>query len=226
MRHQAELQVRGEGSVRPLYDVLASATFDALPEPSGGDLFLDLEGAPHALDGAGVEYLLGLARLAPAGVEYLAFWAHDRAEERVAFEAAIDLVTAQRAVFPDAHVYHYASYELVACRRLAALHETRQAELDALIEGSVFVDLYEIVRNSVRLSTASYSLKKVEQLYRDRPEGAVMDAGTSIVAYERFLQTGDVTILDDLARYNADDCTSLLGLRDWLHARRNAQAIA
>ncbi len=221
LRHQAELQVRGESAGRPVYELVERPAFDALPEPSPGDVFLDLEGATHALDGRGLEYLFGVVVLEADGPEYHGFWAHDRDEERLAFEAAIDLVTARLAAHPGAHVYHYASYEQLACRRLAAAHGTREDAVRALFAAQAFVDLYEVVRATVRLSTESYSLKKVEQLYQARSDGAVMDAGSSIVAYERFLTTADRAILDDLARYNADDCTSLVGLRDWLHARRH-----
>ncbi len=224
LRHQAELQVRGEGSPRPVHELVERPAFDALPSPSPGDVFLDLEGATHGLDGRGLEYLFGIVVLEDGRPEYHGFWAHDRDEERVAFEHAIDLVTERLAAFPDAHVYHYASYEQVACRRLAAAHDTRRSEVATLLESRAFVDLYEVVRATVRLSTESYSLKKIEQLYRERSDGAVMDAGSSIVAYERYLATADRAILDDLARYNADDCMSLVGLRDWLDARRSEAA--
>jgi len=48
----------------------------------------------------------------------------------------------------------------------------------------------------------------------------VIDAGGSIVAYERWLRDQDQQILDDIARYNQDDCDATLALRGWLEARR------
>ena len=63
------------------------------------------------------------------------------------------------------HVYHYAPYEPTAIRRLMGAHGTREDEVDDLLRGEVFVDLYQVVRQAVRLSTESYSLKQVEKLY-------------------------------------------------------------
>ena len=228
LRHQAELQVRGDGCVSPLFDLLEPEVpgesgpyrgFAALPAPSEGDLFLDLEGDPYALDG-GLEYLFGIVESIDGEPRYPAYWAHDRAQEKQAFEAVVDFVTERRARTPGLHVYHYASYEPSALRRLMGTHGTREAALDDLLRGEVFVDLYAVVRNAIRCSTESYSLKAVESLYMTRPAGAVMDAGSSIVAYERYLEERDATVLDEIAAYNEDDCVSTLGLRDWLEERR------
>jgi uncharacterized protein len=99
-------------------------------------------------------------------------------------------------------------------------HHTRESEVDELLRAEVFVDLYAIVRSSVRIGSESYSLKQVEKLYMQRPAGEVMDAGGSIVEYERYLDDRDQARLDAIERYNQDDCESTLGLRDWLEERR------
>ena len=55
----------------------------ALPLPSWGDVFLDLESNPHVLD-QGLEYVIGfLARAAEQGGEprYESLWSFNRAEE-------------------------------------------------------------------------------------------------------------------------------------------------
>lgn len=80
LRHQAELQVRSEGEPTYLFEVLPPEPpapddleqrwpqrgWAALPEPSLGDLFFDMEGDPYALDdehGSGLEYLFGVVEL-------------------------------------------------------------------------------------------------------------------------------------------------------------------
>src|SRR5439155_23632414 len=122
--------------------------------------------------------------------------------------------------FPDLHIYHYAPYEPSAVKRLMGQHHTRESEVDELLRAEVFFDLYAVVRSSVRIGTESYSLKQVEKLYMQRPAGEVMDAGGSIVEYERYLEDLDQARLDAIERYNQDDCESTLGLREWLEARR------
>jgi uncharacterized protein len=240
LRHQAELQVRGEGEPPYLFDVLAPEAPDlidptgvwprrgwaALPEPSPGDLFFDMEGDPYALDdehGSGLEYLFGVIELDADGKpEYHAFWAHTRVDEKRAFEDFVDFVMKRRVEHPDLHVYHYAPYEPSAMKRLMGAHHTREHEVDELLRGEVFVDLYAVVRTGVRIGTESYSLKQVEKLYMRRPAGEVMDGGGSIVAYEDYLEDRDQARLDAIASYNQDDCASTLGLRNWLEVQRAA----
>ncbi len=147
--------------------------FAALPAPSPGDVFLDLEGDPYALDGDNLEYLFGVVDRDDDGeLRYQAFWAHDRDEERAAFEAVIDLIMDKLAADPDMHVYHYAPYETTAVKRLMGAHGTRETEVDVLLRGERFVDLYTVLRQGVRVGTESYSLKSIEQLYMERPPGA------------------------------------------------------
>ena len=51
-------------------------------------------------------------------------------------------------------------------------------------------------------------------------DAEIRDGGTSIVEYERYMQTRDPAILDAIAAYNREDCVATLLLRDWLLARR------
>ena len=44
----------------------------------------------------------------------------------------------------------------------------------------------------------------------------VKNAMSSIVSYENWLQTADEKILDDIAKYNHEDCRSTYQLREWL----------
>jgi uncharacterized protein len=228
---QAALQVRNREHPPYLYELLEPEPpevdgqpwpkrgFAALPEPSSGDLFFDIESDPYALDG-GLEYLFGVVEVTPDGPHYHGFWAHDREQERVAFEQVIDFVMARLDAHPDLHVYHYAQYEPSAIKRLMGRHGTREAEVDELLRGKRFVDLFAVVRQGVRIGSESYSLKQVEKLYMHRDAGEVMDGGGSIVVYERWLDEPDPAILEEIRAYNEDDCTSTVLLRDWLEARR------
>ena len=124
------------------------------------------------------------------------------------------------------HIYHYAAYEKTALRRLMSRHGTREEEVDHLLRNEVLVDLYRVVRQGIRLSTDSYSLKKVERLYMPAREESIADAAGSMVMYERWLTSrddggdGDVSLLDEIALYNERDCVSTVQLRDWLEGRR------
>jgi predicted RecB family nuclease len=192
----------------------------ALPQPDGGDLFFDIEGDPY-VDPSGLEYLLGVGWANTRGeFEYRAFWSHDEPSEKSAFEEFIDFVVESRTRCPGLHVYHYAPYEPAALKRLMGRHGTREREVDDLLRGRVLVDLYQVVRQGVCVGTPSYSLKKLESLYMPPRTEAITDAGSSIEEYERWLESGDQTILDELEAYNRVDCDSTRRLRDWLEARR------
>ena len=236
LRQQAELQVRSEGVDPPFFELLEPEApdpvavangggwrhrgFAALPEPSPGDVFFDMEGDRFALEG-GLEYLFGVVYLDDAGeAQYRDFWAHDREDEGRAFEQFVDWLSERRRVFPELHVYHYAPYEPVALKRLMGMHGTREAEVDELLRGEAFVDLYAVFRQGVRYGSESYSLKQVERLYTARPEGEVMDAGASVVAYEHYLADHDPQRLEAIRAYNEDDCRSAYLLRDWLEVQR------
>ncbi|HYM50424.1 MAG TPA: TM0106 family RecB-like putative nuclease [Candidatus Limnocylindrales bacterium] len=229
LRQQARLQVDYRETNTLRYEVLpplgAHLGFESLPPSSPADLFFDMEGDPFVGDN-GLEYLFGITEFVDGEPRYHAFWAHDEQAEQRAFEEVVDFIIARLDRSPDLHVYHYAAYEPNALKWLASTYATREAEVDRLLRGRVLTDLYRIVRQGVRMSTESYSLKKLEPFYREHARTAeIVDAAASIVAYEGWLESHEPRLLDEIARYNADDCLSTAQLRDWLEARRT-EAIA
>lgn len=225
LAHQARLQVASADSGEPVVEVLAvieGRGFDRLPAVAEGDLFFDMEGDP--LEAGGLEYLFGLCFFESGKPVFKPFWAHSRAEERLAFEAFMDFVSAHLARWPTAHVYHYAPYEQTALKRLMSLHGTREAEVDNLLRQHKLVDLYSVVREGVRVGEPSYSIKSIERFYSQVRQGDVKTAGASIVFYEQWKATGDASLLKAIEDYNHDDVRSTHALRDWLLSIRPAQA--
>jgi uncharacterized protein len=189
-------------------------------------VFFDIEGDPFVGE-HGIEYLLGVTTIDTGEPVHHRFWAHTPAQEKASFESFVDFVVERLCEWPDLHVYHYAAYEPNAMKRLMGQHGTREEEIDLLLRGEVFVDLYRVVRQGVRVSEESYSLKKIEGFFLPTRDGAITDGGSSIVAYEEWLETGEQHVLDDIADYNQVDCESTWLLRDWLEARRReARAFA
>src|SRR5437870_955733 len=234
LRQQARLQVQQRQSDALPFEVLPPLGehlgFQALPAPTPDDLFFDMEGDPFVGDD-GLEYLFGIFEYtlplegeSTVGVHHT-FWGHDPDEEKAAFEQVVDFLIERLNRNPDLHVYHYAPYEPNALKYLASTYATREAEVDQLLRGRVLVDLYRVVRQSVRIGTESYSLKELESLYRGKRSTEIVDAAGSIVAYEDWLESRDQRLLDEIGRYNEDDCISTAQLRDWLEARR-LEAIA
>jgi predicted RecB family nuclease len=233
LREQARLQHEGPlPDGRPRHELLdvfdAGFGLCALPEPSPGDVFFDMEGDPLARDHP-LEYLFGVVHRDAGGeVRYRCWQGHEPAEERAAFEEFVDWIMERRGAHPGMHVYHYADYERAALQRLMSRHGTRENEVDTLLRDGVLVDLYRVVHQGVRLSTETYGLKAVEHLYMPPRNDAVADAMSSVLMYERWRGSGATPatrrreLLDDIIEYNRVDCESTLFLREWLEAQRVA----
>ena len=223
----------------PCYEMLPSTGANGepiglatLPPADPADVFFDMEGYPLAP--GGLEYLFGICTFNPktCTYEFQDWWAHDRAEEKRAFESFVDWVFDRWRRHPALHIYHYADYEVSAVRRLSTRHDTRQDEVDQLLRHDVFVDLYRIVRQGLRIGEHSYSIKTVERLYRPKRATEVATAGDSIVQYSRWIESdepGDWNkspILKGIRDYNEDDCRSTAQLARWLRDTARTQGVA
>ena len=224
IRHQAELQLHfretGEHRVDHLPDEEGRG-FRLLPEPDFGDVWLDLEGHPFYEPARGLEYLFGWCYRDEDGtVRYEAAWARDRDGEREIFERFVDWMVERRRRYPGAHVYHYAAYERSALRRLMGEHGTREQEVDDFLRHDVLVDLYRVVKQALRASVESYSIKAIEALYGFVRTAEVMGGDESTVLFEKWLESGDDSLLRDIEAYNEEDCRSTVALHEWLLQRR------
>ncbi|HWD01560.1 MAG TPA: TM0106 family RecB-like putative nuclease [Amycolatopsis sp.] len=230
LRAQAAIQVRQDETGELAYEVIDPTALAELPPPNPGDVFFDMEGDPYALSGTGLEYLFGA--VTPEGA-FVPFWAHDRAQEKKAFEDFVDFATARLAEHPGAHVFHYAPYEVTAIKRLAAVHGTREEAVDELLRSGALVDLYAVVRKALRVGQRSYSIKYLEPLYMPAArEGEVKTAVSSIEAYEDYLTlttAGDTEqaaeVLRGIGDYNEYDCVSTMRLLEFLHRVREDEGI-
>jgi predicted RecB family nuclease len=231
IHEQARLQVQGGDEGRYIYELFVPPEINrglcALPQPSPGDVFLDFEGDAFAFD-QGLEYLFGVLTLCTennTAPTYASTWALNRADEKVAFERFIAAVCERRREYPDMHIYHYGAYEETAIKRMTGLHATCADEVDEMLRAEVFVDLYRVVKQTLRASVESYSIKKLEPFYEFNRDVPLVDANLARNTLQAVLAFGPAE--EDFAEtqkqiegYNRDDCISALRLRDWLEERR------
>src|SRR5277367_5158718 len=227
---QARLQVRQRDTRTQQFEVADPQPLALLPNPDDGDLFFDFEGDPlWTADGTdwGLEYLFGVLGGGRSGA-FHPLWAHDRRNERKALIDFLALVAKRRKRFPNMHIYHYASYEKTALLRLAGRHGVGEDDVDELLRSGTLVDLYPIVRKSIRVGAESVSLKALEPLYMGSQlrSGDVTTAADSITQYARYCQLRSngqsdeaATALKEIEDYNHYDCESTRVLRDWLLIR-------
>lgn len=260
----ASLQQPQLGRCCTAYEVLPTARsslagLQRLPSHHSSDVYFDIEGFP--LIEGGLEYLLGAFDVGSG--TYHSWWAHDRRQEETQFAALVDWLWSTRLashVLADStdagelhvdgpHVYHYGNYELSALRRLAARAETSvgvQAglRLDKMLDMGLFVDIYKVVKTSLRIGEPSYSIKSVEKIVGVSRAGAELaDAESSVGMYHewrcKYLDiNGNIratgldecdqdnsetreerfqnTLLRDIEKYNRQDCESLEHIVQWL----------
>lgn len=219
--------------------------FLGLPEPSPGDLFFDIEGARYYSEDAkefGLQYLFGIVDSSELDdldrPRFRAFWAFDRASEGEAFEQLVDFIEERRTRDPGLHVFHYNHYEPTQIGHLSDLHQrreevlgrlmggfgTREDEVDDMFRQSIFVDLFKVVRQSLRASVESYSIKRLERFTGYDRTVELEDANEHLIRFEAALDAGTARADHEGQRivqgYNEDDCRSTLALRDWLEERR------
>jgi uncharacterized protein len=199
VQDQARVQLEGRRGKHPYHEALPVNEGEGLarmPAPDEGDVFFDIEGDAFAGDAAtvgagGLEYLFGWDTIEDADLAYHAIWAYSPDEEHQAFENFIDAMVERRQRFPGMHIYHFAPYEPAALKRLMGRYAAREDEVDDLMRGQVFVDLYAVTRQGVRCSVESYLIKKLEDFYDFQRQEALPELGRQKRHFEAMLEQGE-----------------------------------
>jgi uncharacterized protein len=216
LARQARLQQKTYDTGEVYCEVLDRSGLELLGELNPGDLFFDLEGFTFFGEPGGLEYLWGWTA---ADESFNYRWADTREEERLAFEAFMNHALSLQQQFPGCRIYHYANYEQVALRKLAARFGSFVAEVEELLGKGVLVDLYKVVKQSLVISQESYSIKKLEVFYSFGRSSDVKEAMGSMEYYDQYLNSSEVErekLKRQVIAYNQDDCASTLALYKWL----------
>ncbi len=240
LRAQAKIQIASAGHSTLRFKIIAPGESEVsglsqLSPHSSFDVFFDIEGYP--LDEGGLEYLWGCTYFEETGKRgFKDFWAHDQVQEKEAFEAFLNWVYTRWQRDPTMHIYHYASYEITACKKMVGRYGVGEYEFDQLLRNEVFVDLYKIVKRSLLIGEPRYSIKNIERLYRGKRETDVGNGGESIVVYERWREEHAAgtdggcwqtsKTLENIRDYNIDDCDSTQELVDWLRQQQSEHQVA
>ena len=96
----------------------------------------------------------------------------------------------RRRLYPDMHIYHYGAYEETAIKRMAGQHSTCVDEVDELLRGEVLVDMFRAVRQGLRASVESYSIKKLEPFYEYKRDVNLPDANLALQTFQTVLAFG------------------------------------
>ena len=224
LREQARLQNESRhAGYKPIYETLnieEGKGLNKLPGPSANDIYLDFEG-DRMIEPDGLEYMIGYVHKG----QYHALWAKNEKEEKAIFEQFIHFAVALKAEDPTLHIYHYAPYEVTAFKRLMGKYASCENEIDTFLRSNTFVDLYSVVRQSVRASVEKYSIKDLEVFFGYVRKMDLRELSSHKSQLELLLQTGNIDKLtketaDAVQLYNQDDCESLVRLQAWLEGIR------
>ena len=215
LQSQAKLQTYKAQTNKDKYEIIPYAEgkgLERIPHPNKGDLFFDIEGDPFYPKG--LEYLLGL--YIHKGDEFKTFWGHCHEEEKESFLKFMAFLESHFKKYPNAYLYHYNHYETTALKRLACRYAACEEQLDNFLREQKFIDLYLVVREGIRTSQPSYSLKDLEVFYMKKRDNSVATAIDSILTYHQWQELHEDKLLQEIADYNKQDCISTHLLRDWL----------
>lgn len=225
LREQARVQnTSRHNRYEPIYETLEveeGKGLSKLPEPSENDIYLDFEG-DRMVEPDGLEYMIGYVHKG----EYHALWAKNETEEKQIFEQFIDFAVNLKEEDPSLHIYHYAPYEVTMFKRLMGKYASRENQIDTFLRSDTFVDLYGVVRQSIRASVEKYSIKDLEIFFGYERKMDLRELSIHKSQLELLLQTGNIDKLNEVTQaavqlYNQDDCESLVRLQEWLEGIRN-----
>ena len=223
LKSQAKLQEEkrktGESKIIIL-DPDVGKGFYKLPKPNEGDVFFDIEGFPR-MDRP-FEYLHGVYYKEKNQFKFKSFWAKDFNEksERENFIELINFLEKHLKKYPEAHIYHYNTYEKRAIREMSSAYSKDFPKADIInddwLRGEKYVDLFRIATQSIRTSEKDMSLKSLEQFYKFERKADIVKADDSVVKYDNWIATKNDKYKQDIINYNKEDCISTYELREFL----------
>ncbi len=220
---QAKVQLEGRLQNKRIYKVLEveeKRGLNRLPEPSKGDIYFDIEG-DHFYPNGGLEYLFGFTYSENGNIKYQGIWCQDRKSENEAFTKWLSFVIKRWEEDPNMHIYHYGHYEPTAVKKLASRNAHGEEEVDRLLRGHKFIDLYSITKETLQASVESYTLKEIEKF-----AGFARKADLHAVSGARrnYASALELNVIDQLDKeiiplielYNQDDCLATQALHQWI----------
>ena len=225
-RHKLTAQaiVESKETGKPSFKKMA-AVWDvekALPMRSSGDLFVDFEWYTPLNSRDEIYYMFGSTDVNESPAQ---FTAEGDLSELDVFMSFVDLVEAAIAAHPEMHLYIASNAEVWRTKALATRHGLSDERTEAIT--SRYFDLQQCAAQAIAVSTGSFGLKAVEKFYMPSIEHhratQTEDGEGSLWMYHEYLKhaaAGEIeqanAFLDDIKKYNLEDCLSTKRFYDWL----------
>ncbi|MFZ6014750.1 MAG: TM0106 family RecB-like putative nuclease [Patescibacteria group bacterium] len=174
----------------------------AMPEM---EIHFDIESDPPN----DMDYLYGFLLRTKDKTEYKPFVAKRPEDEEKMWR---EFLAWLKTITLPYHVIHFASYEKI---RLSVLEKRYggSKELDDFKDR--MIDMKQIIISSIVLPQYFYGLKYVARFLGYKWRGDVKGGGQSVDVFEKYLETGDEKLMQDILIYNEDDVRATALLADW-----------
>lgn len=221
----AKLIVKERKTKKPEYELIEDNEdlikgLRRLPKPSKSDLFFDIESSQDYDEKGKLEYLFGIYYEENNKTKYEILWSHNRKDEKKNLVKLFDFFDEHLKKYPDAFIYHYGNYETTALESLVSEYKVKEADLAHYLTKNKFLDLNTIAMQSM-LVTESYSIKDLEKYYDFKRTSDIKKGTVSEDYYNFWKQTGDQKLLDEIEKYNKEDCASTAEFHKWLLSKRD-----
>lgn len=117
------------------------------------------------------------------------------------------------AHYPESPIYHFCPYEAQTVRRLAERYGSI-VDIDELL--TRFVDIHKRIVDAVTLPIESYALKHIARWIGFEWRDSSANGAQSICWYDNWLSSQDEQYLNDILKYNEDDCRATFWVKRWL----------
>ena len=172
------------------------------------ELYFDIEAQPEI----NLDYLHGVLVVDKRDntKKFYVHLAENPLDEELIWSQFLDLVWK----YPIAPIYHFCEYEIKTVKKLATLYKTPTYQWQPLLNR--FVDVHQVVTQNITLPIESYTLKNIARWLGFEWRNPEANGAQSICWYEKWLETGDRSLLDAIVIYNEDDCYATYYIKEWL----------
>ncbi len=171
-------------------------------------IYFDIEGDPLL----GVQYLFGLLIVKPGQEPLFKYFIAEKPEtEGSMWSEFIEWLKAENLT--DFKVYHYHHYEKTYLNTLKDSYSGNE-QLENFIHN--LIDLSPVCFESFIFPTYFYSIKDIAKYLNFTWQHEKAGGGQSILWYEKWLETEDRRVLQDIINYNEDDVRATEFLHKWM----------
>jgi len=186
------------------YDAEIFLDFEGTFDVSG--LLLEELGIGSSERWTNVIYLIGALVVESGKEKYISYFADSIEKEQEILEKFISLLKSKSNFV----IYHYGAYEKTKVKQMMEKYGIEDTITDEM------VDLNKILKDSVVFPTHSFGLKEIAKRLGFSWSEQEMDGFISIAHYLNFLQNGEKDSVNNVIKYNEEDCRAMVVVKNYL----------